>query len=131
MRDSSKPPYCSASSTPLSVKKTEILLKGIFVCQVIPLSFSRGQQAPIVRRTQVLGSSFRSTVGALGRAWGFQSTTAGGQPSPSQRQNIIDCSLPHFAINMNENMNGGRPKAAFIGLRLTCPWRAAEGRHCR
>ena len=30
----------------------------------------------------------------------------------------IDCLLAHSVIDIN----GGRPKAALVGLRLTCPW---------
>ena len=32
--------------------------------------------------------------------------------------------LAHSVIHMN----GGRPNAVLVGLRFTCPWRAAEGR---
>ena len=39
----------------------------------------------------------------------------------------IDCLLAHSVISMN----GGRPKDAFVGLRFTCPWRAAFGRPCQ
>ena len=39
----------------------------------------------------------------------------------------VNCLLAHSVIHMN----GGRPKAALVGLRFTCPWRAAEGRPCR
>ena len=39
----------------------------------------------------------------------------------------IGCLLAHSVIHMN----GWRPKAALVGLRFTCPWRAAEGRPCR
>ena len=38
-------------------------------------------------------------------------------------QYIIDCLLAHSVINVND----GRPKAALVGLRFPCHWRAAEG----
>ena len=37
-----------------------------------------------------------------------------------------DCLLAHSVIDIN----GGRPKAALVGLRFTCPWWAAKGRPC-
>ena len=61
----------------------------------------------------------------LGRALGCPGTTADSFPS---LRNCKKETKTYILPNAIVKMTGARPKAALVGLRLTCHWRAAEGR---